>query len=301
MGILGRLKSGFEYAQELLVSIIRQFYRNNGFVLSGALSFFALLSILPLAYLIISLLGWFLPETYLPFVQEFLQNFIPVQMKSEVSSSIAVLMDLKLGFSFKRLFQSLLAIIFSVWLASLIFDIMERILAVTFHVKRGRPFWKSKLTHMFLMANLGSLYFTLSVLAAFLQILGETVQGKFPGIYDTFLYRTGLISVLPVLVSVIFSATLFFILYKASTPQKLKNRSYIRGAIFASFFWVIARYIFGIYIEKINDFSLFFGTLAVIARIALWVFYSSVIFILGAEVCWFVENRAGPEIEEVKT
>ena len=281
------MQKHFRKSAALIVNIVKQFYQNNGFVLAGALSFFTLLSIIPLTILITSLMGWFLPEQFVQVMFESYRNFVPLQMQSGVDTSLLAVKKLKLGFSLSRLFQSLFSTFFLIWLGSLIFDIIERILSVTFKVQRLRHFWKSKLTHILLMLFLGSLYIILTVLSAVADIVTDYLALHFPATYDLLIQSLGLNTIVSILMNLFFSSTLFFIIYKTSTTQKLKTRCYIQGAVFAATLWVAAKYVFGLYLENINDFTLFFGALAVITRIALWIFYSSIIFILGAEVAVF--------------
>ncbi len=284
----------------LVVVIIEQFFANNGLVLAGALSFFTLISSIPLVFLIVSLVRWFLPESYLPILLEIMQNFVPEQMRGEVNQGVPVILNLKLGFSFTLLFQSLVSIGFLIWLGSLIFEIIEKILEVTFHVKSSRSFWRSKGVHIVQMLFLGGLYVMLSLVTWLVQVMAKSMQGALPGFYEL-VFGLGLFDIIGIVVNIFLPLLVFFVLYKTSTPKRLNNKSYFYGAAVAAFFWFVAKIGFGLYIATINDYSLFFGALAILARISVWVFYSAVIFIVGAEVAWLIERQTYELNETVET
>ncbi|RME92138.1 MAG: YihY/virulence factor BrkB family protein [Candidatus Hydrogenedentota bacterium] len=277
--------------KNLFRSIFSQFMQNNGFLLAGAMSFYILFAIIPFITLFYTVTGWIVPPEILAKTLLQLKDFLPSQMQLEFIKSVEILKAIRTGFTITSLFQSIIATVFIVWVASLIFDVMERSLCVTFHVKKPRPVWKSKLTHFLLMLSLALLFIATTTLSLVTQMMSSVLRSSIPWLLDFLGEDSILLPFFRFVSNLVYSGILFFILYKSSTPAKLKKRSYIYGSFFAAFFWAVAKFLFGFYISKINDLTLFFGTLSFIMRIALWVFYSSLIFILGGEVAWFFEQK----------
>jgi len=262
---------------------------NNGLVLSGALSFFTLISVIPLTTLLITIVGWTMPIESVELLLANFETMVPVQMKAEILKNLQVISKLDLSFSFQKLIFSLLILTFLFWWGSLIFEIVEKSLSIIFHVKKERTFWQSKKVHMVQMLLLGFLFLVLSLLSLFGHFVDNWLIKVMPIIYGSFIKSLGLDVIMSILFNFIFGTALFFLTYKISTTKKLRKRSYFLGASFASVGWVVARYVFGYYITEINDFTLFFGTLATIAKLAFWVFYTTMIFLIGAELAWYRE------------
>lgn len=84
---------------------------------------------------------------------------------------------------------------------------------------------------------------------------------------------------------------LFAAFYRMVPTRKIRNRSMLVGAIFSAFLWVLAKYIFGIYITKFASFGKIYGTYALIIVLVFWIYYSSILFILGAEVARMYEEN----------
>jgi membrane protein len=53
----------------------------------------------------------------------------------------------------------------------------------------------------------------------------------------------------------------------------------------------LARYIFAWYISSISNYGKFYGTYAVIISMAVWLYYSSLIILLSAEISKFIYDK----------
>lgn len=60
----------------------------------------------------------------------------------------------------------------------------------------------------------------------------------------------------------------------------------------------IARYLFAWYISSVSNYGKFYGTYAVIISMAVWIYYSSLIILLAAEVSKFIYDK---KVEPVHT
>jgi membrane protein len=55
-------------------------------------------------------------------------------------------------------------------------------------------------------------------------------------------------------------------------------------------FWEVAKHLFGWYVLHLGKFSIIYGSLSALAIFFLWIYYSSVILILGGEVAFLLEK-----------
>lgn len=85
--------------------------------------------------------------------------------------------------------------------------------------------------------------------------------------------------------------SMFYIFYKLIPYAKLGKRIPLVSAITATFFWEIARQLFGYYITHFATLNRIYGTYALLVIVAFWIYYSSILFIIGAEIGQLYRER----------
>jgi membrane protein len=88
-----------------------------------------------------------------------------------------------------------------------------------------------------------------------------------------------------------FVALMFFALYKYLPVRRVRTKTAWVASAFTSIAFEVARTAFSYYTATFNPASLYTGTLAAIIVIVVWVYYASLIFILGGEVGQVFELR----------
>ena len=75
----------------------------------------------------------------------------------------------------------------------------------------------------------------------------------------------------------------FFIklLYTMAPDRKLPSRFVNYGAVFTSVFWILATYLYSYYINHFANYSVFYGGLANIVILMLWVYLLAYIYVIG--------------------
>ncbi|MCX6826195.1 MAG: YihY/virulence factor BrkB family protein, partial [candidate division Zixibacteria bacterium] len=87
----------------------------------------------------------------------------------------------------------------------------------------------------------------------------------------------------------IFSA--FFVLYYLIPYARLGTKSPAISAFWAALLWEIARQIFGYYITNLASLKQIYGTYVLMVVVAFWIYYSSMVFIVGAEIGQLYRER----------
>ena len=91
----------------------------------------------------------------------------------------------------------------------------------------------------------------------------------------------------------------FVILYKFMPTEKIRKRSVLLGAMWASVFWVTAKILFGMYLSNFTTFSRIYGAYALGIVVAFWIYYTSAVFILGAEIGKLFDERISAKREKI--
>jgi membrane protein len=274
--------------------IYNRFERNNGWLLTSALAYFIVLSFIPISLIILTSISYILPsEKALPFYIEKIRFFVPKNVNiEEIFKSIIVVLEDKryLGF---------IAIPVLFWLASLIFDVIEEVLALAFKVEKKRPFWKAKLIHFIALFIIGIVMAIFAIISTIFALISNS------GIIDTIYNKISHIKILGldiklfalisklinIALSFLTTIIVFYSMFKFLPTKNISNNSLIKGAIFSAIAFEIAKYIFSFYIGNINNFRWLFGQIATFAIILVWSFYASLVFVVGAFVSALFEKK----------
>ncbi|MCB0744538.1 MAG: YihY/virulence factor BrkB family protein, partial [Ignavibacteriae bacterium] len=65
---------------------------------------------------------------------------------------------------------------------------------------------------------------------------------------------------------------------------KLNSKATFIGALWATILWELARYVFGYYVEHFLQANKFYEAFLLIIVLLFWLFYASIVFIIGAEI-----------------
>lgn len=89
----------------------------------------------------------------------------------------------------------------------------------------------------------------------------------------------------------LFIFILFLLIYRFVPARRLPWRSAGLAAAFAAVGWEILKGGFSLYVTRFADFGSVYGNLATLVVVVLWVYYSSTVFLLGAEIAHVHELR----------
>ncbi len=92
-------------------------------------------------------------------------------------------------------------------------------------------------------------------------------------------------------ISFIIMYFLFSLMYKFMPIVKIRKRSVLIGALWASMLWVGAKVLFGMYLASFTTFSRIYGAYALGVVVAFWIYYTAVVFIIGAEIGKLFDER----------
>jgi len=84
---------------------------------------------------------------------------------------------------------------------------------------------------------------------------------------------------------------LFFALYNLIPHKKPGFRVPAVGALWAALFWVIAKEIFGYYITHVASMKRIYGTYMLFVVVTVWIYYTSVILLIGAQIAQLYRER----------
>jgi len=263
----------------LFRAALKKFNDDNGFLLSSGIAFNLLIALIPLILLLLSLLGTYLysDREVLNHIGHHLEDMAPSIDPEIMNNILAIIHDRKI--------VGILGIGGLIWSATFVFGSLRTALNIVFQVERGQGFLRGMANDLFVMF-LAWLFHLAS--------MGITsVTTYLHTFYFSLFMGMGLIIgfFLKYLLPFFFTFGMFFMIYKIIPNKIIHFMIAFKAAFFTSLLWEIAKQCFGWYVLHLASFSMVYGSLSTLVIFVLWVYYSSVILLLGGEVAFLLEKE----------
>lgn len=248
------------------------FFRDDGLMFAAAMSYFTMMAIVPFCLLVITLFGYLLGHypAFYTFLLRRLVNFFP-----EVTNEI--MQDISKVISFKGIGK--VALVLYGLLSYQVFASYEAALNAIFKVKKKRRFIFSvliSLSVVTLIIALLMLSFAATSIVPLFKALSPFLPGLKLGKITQFIIRFVVPFILVLLV-----VTMLYILIPRTRVNFFHS---FKGALFTTIFLEIAKHIFTWYVSSVVELGKIYGPLTAIISFLLWGYYSSSIFLIGAEI-----------------
>jgi membrane protein len=245
-----------------------EFYKDDGLNLAAGLAFFAILSTIPLALIVISVLGHVLGHQEELFRQ--ISNWISLTVpgiQPEFLNFLRQLVD-------KKVSTGWIGLGFLFFVASLLFTNIEHILDKVLKTSKKRNFWHSRAFSILLLIITALLFFVPSQL----NLLANHLPAR--GLWSQLArFFTGDV------IYLISHAVIFFLLLEFVPNQSMPKRKILIGALVFAITTVFTRIIFRWYMGlAIERYAFIYGSLTVLVILILWIYYLALIFIFCAEI-----------------
>ena len=263
---------------------------DNIFFLAGAISFNLLLASVPFVLLLLSGLGYLLHQSAVESTASlwaFIDQLLPPHAPGTETPIHKLISDVINA----RGSVGLYGLIGFVWFSTRLFGTLRTVLGEVFDIEEGRSIVGGKLFDIKLTIFSTILFAAYTFINAYLKLATsrgiEVIQrlGLQPDVMGRLDYWSG------TLIASGFILLMFFALYKFIPNRRIRWQSAMIAAIVASVLFELAKNLFTTYVGRFNPGSLYTGSLYALAIVVAWVYYSSVIFILGGEVGRIYELR----------
>lgn len=92
---------------------------------------------------------------------------------------------------------------------------------------------------------------------------------------------------------------IFSVMYSIVPTVKIRKRAVLVGAMWAALLWEAAKQAFGYYLFNFASLGKIYGTYTLVVVVAFWIYYSSIVFIIGAEIGKLYNERLTERIESL--
>ena len=282
----GGLRSPLNRCWSILRTVGHKFFCDNGFFLSSALAFNLLLYFIPFSLLLVSLLGYTVLDSdrAMREVQSVLRAFLPRSQEALAENFATVVANRGLlgvaGFGSFVMFSTFL------------FGSVRTVLNRVFHVRQERSFVHG-LWVDFLMMGSTAVLLLFAVGATWFLTVAEAVARQYPALRP--LMQPGF-ELAGNMFGSAATACLLYLLYRFAPAKTVSTWALLVASVTGTLLFQLVKWGFRWYVALAQQNIELYGALAGLLFLFMWLYYASVVFIIGAEVGWaFDREQASAE------
>ncbi|MDT0111066.1 YihY/virulence factor BrkB family protein [Listeria booriae] len=245
---------------------------------AAQLTFYILLSILPMMLVF----GNLIP--LLPIPKEEIYNTLQTFMPPEVYDILHPVIESMLTNASGTAIS--LGLITAIWSASKCFSALQEVLNIVYQAPDRKNFIVTRIMSFLMMLVI------IVVLGAvvFVFAFGEQIVTFLQDQFDLKLDALADLGATKWFITPIFLFILFLIIYWLVPNVKWKIRKSVIGALFATIGWLAATELLSAYVSFQGDKILGFGSLSIMIVIMLWLYFVSIILLLGAFINVIIDS-----------
>ncbi|APV44859.1 membrane protein [Dehalogenimonas formicexedens] len=249
---------------QLIVRIANQAGNTGAGDLAGNVSFNVILSLLPLLFGVLAIFAYFFNNMdFQARLFDFFSANLPTSIDN-LQTNLARIADSRAALGF-------VGIVGSLWTGINIFSSLDDAVNRAWGIRKFRPVFKSKLLALAMLFSCGLLFFFSIGFSGALEF--------FP---DIPLFKSALVQTADYIASFLLMFLLFSLVYKIFPNAKTTWREVFPGALFAAVAFELARRFFFAFAGNSARFEVIYGSLSTVILFITWVYYASMVTIIGA-------------------
>jgi membrane protein len=250
---------------------------------AGNLTYKALFAVFPFFTFLLSLLGIFGASGLVNTMVDKLSGVAPQSATRFIEDQLLSITQSQAESAFT--FGAIISILLALWGVSGAFRSVMEAMNVMYEVEEDRPFWKVYGLSIFMSLAV----IVLLVGALVLVIFGESIGVRVADLVGLGSIFATLWSIVqwPVVALVVLFA--FSLIYYFGPAAKQRFRWISPGSVLAFVFWLIFSLLFSLYVSMSGSYNETYGSLAGVIILMLYVYYSALIMLVGAEMNQVIE------------
>lgn len=262
----------------IIRNLIKRYFSDNVGRSAAALAYYLIFSLFPLLILVSSIISFLeLP----PLTAESFKGLLPIDIIDLANSYLSHITEIK------NASLLLFGFVFTIYFTMRAVNCLLQSIHRAYRVKSKFSFWRHQL-HVFLT----TIFLIIIVFVALgLMTFGKTLLTWLSAWIPI---DMGSISLWNLLRFFILAAVLFSVLLMLYylVPNRLYTLRQVMPGTFASLFsWLVFSIGFAFYVENMGRYSVVYGSIGAAIVLLLWLYFSAVTLIMGAELNYLLINR----------
>lgn len=270
------------YIESLIKKIIDQDFCG----VAAEMAFWFILGLFPFLLFLTSLFAWLGKKTLIIPILTFLTNIAPKDVASLILDTLNEAMIFKQG-----VLVAVFGIVITIALSSNAIAVIIKGLNRAYAIEETRNFvYTRALSVLMVFMNSLALFLAINLI-----VLGKVILNFMIEYTALSQLSIDIISIVRWPVSYLALAFCaignYYFLPCIEGNDKIKFKSVLPGTLFFSFFWMLGSWCFSLYLSNLNAYNKVYGTIGAVAIMMVWMYYTSLIILVGGEVNSRVYNR----------
>jgi len=266
------------------VTIALRTDEDHVFMLAAGIAFNIITSMVPTLLLVLFALGYVLDsETVVQQLNRWANDFIVTtgyqpEFLQNIRAQIAVVVQ-------NRGIAGAIGIVGLLWSASALAASIRVSVNKVLRCREVRNYFIYKLYDIVAIMLIGLLVFISVITGPLLQLL----MAASDSVGDA-LHLVGIETLVTDLTNLVITTLLFYVIFRYVPYQRQQRHIIWIGTFTSTALWELARYIFSFYLNEFGTLGRIYGTYAFFAAAALWIYFSSLVFLIGAEMAYHIKQ-----------
>jgi membrane protein len=257
--------------------LIKKINDDDVFGRAAQLSYYFLLALFPLLLVLINLLG-FVARQGTDFRSKLIVYLAAVMPPAAVTLVHTTLDEISVSSGSGKLSLGLLA---ALWAASNGMGAVSQTLNQAYNVRETRSWWMVRLIAVGLTVALSVLIILALAIVLYGGTIGDTLATRY-GFGD--LFRT-VWTILQWPIALAFVLATFNLIYNlAPNLPRHRRRWFTPGAVVAVLLWLTISFLFRLYLNFFDSYSVTYGSLGALIVLMLWFYLTGVVILIGGEI-----------------
>ena len=277
--------------KRLIISVIK----NDFFGMAAEMGFWLVLGIFPFMLFLMAIFGWMGNKSYMDPVLIFLSTIMPEQSMDLI---ITVLSEVTI-FSQGKLMATI-GIIVTLFLSTNAIAVVLKGLNRAYKVEETRSLIYTRVLSLIMVFVTNMVMFLTINLIIFGRVIINFLVRH--------LHMSGGVAItlltmrwpLAFLALYLMAFLCYYILPDLRGNEKFKRTSALPGTFFFCSFWLLGSWGFSVYVNNLRTYNMVYGTIGAFAVLMVWLYYTSMLILVGGEINSQIYNRLSAKAEEIK-
>lgn len=279
----------------VLVRLVKSIIKNDFYGMAAEMGFMLVVGIFPFMLFLMALFGWMGNKAYMGPILVALSNIMPMQAMALLKSVLEETMIFNHG-----TLLAVLGIIMTIVLSTNGVAVILKGLNRAYKVEETRSFIYTRiLSFLMVFVNVLVLFLTINVIIFGKVIIMFCVAhfGLSKPLAITILTLRWPVSFLALYLMAFLS---YYILPDLRGNDAFKRKSALPGTIFFTTFWLVGSWGFSVYVNNLSTYNLVYGTIGAFFILMIWLYYTSILLLIGGEINSQVYNQLTHRSREIR-
>lgn len=278
-----------------LTRLVMSVIKNDFYGMAAEMGFMLVIGIFPFMLLLMTVFGWMGNKSYMTHILQVLSNIMPEQAMNLILTVLSEVMLFKhpgvmavVGFC--------VTVVLSTNAVAVILKGLNRAYKVTetrsFVYTRILAFIMMIVNALVVFLSMNLIVFGKVIVNFFVNNLGMSHSVEVA--LMTLRWPVAFLSLF------IMAFLCYYILPDLKGNERFKCESAIPGTFFFCTFWLVGSWGFSIYVNNLGTYNLVYGTIGAFAVLMVWLYYTSILLLIGGEINSQVYNNISRKASEIK-